>query len=94
MMHAVIGVWDMGAGQEQAQQEGLDRIVEGVSRLPGFHQGYWCAGPDARSHTFIVFTTREAAESFADEVRGNAENQARAGIANLSLDVVEVTASR
>lgn len=46
-----------------------------------------------RSHTFIVFEDRGAAERFEAEVRGNSENQERSGVRNVSLDVVEVRAT-
>lgn len=93
-MHVVIGVWDMDPAREQEQRQGLERIVAGVSALPNLVKGYWCGGSDPRrAHTFIVFASQEAAEAFADDVRGNLANQAAAGITNLSLDVAEVTAT-
>jgi len=57
-------------------------------------KGYWSDGEDpTRSHTFIVFPDRVAASSFADEVRGNVGNQARAGVRNISLEIVAVRAT-
>jgi hypothetical protein len=44
------------------------------------------------STTFIVFDDRAAAEAFAVDVRGNIENQRRAGVENLSLVIHEVAA--
>lgn len=93
-MYAVVGVWEMDAARGEAQQSGLEGIVAGVSQLPGLVKGYWsdCEDP-ARSHTFIVFSDREAALAFADSVRGNVENQARSGVRNISLDIVAVKAT-
>jgi hypothetical protein len=49
------------------------------------------ANEDAtRTHTFIVFADRAKAEAFAETVRGNLENQRRAGVENLSLVIDEV----
>ena len=44
------------------------------------------------STTFIVFDDRAAAEAFAVDVRGNIENQRRAGVENVSLVIHEVAA--
>ena len=93
-MHAVIGVWELDPAARDAQDEQLDHIVEGVSRLPYLVQGYWGDAEDSgRSHTVIVFDDRDAALAFAESVRGNVEQQARYGVRNISLDVVEVKAT-
>ncbi len=93
-MFAVVGVWEMDPGQGELQAEGLDRVVAGVSELPGLVKGYWSdSSQPNRSHTFIVFEDRGAAESFAADVRGNIENQSRAGVRNVSLDLVAVRAT-
>lgn len=66
-----------------------------MSKAPGIVKGYWAEGTadPPRSHTFIVFADRASAEAFAADVRGNLENQARAGVTNLSLDIAEVSAT-
>ena len=70
-----------------------DRVA-GVGRLPGLVKGYWSDGTDPRtSHTFILFSERDAAEQFAADVRGNVDNQAAAGVTNVSLDLTEVIAT-
>ena len=57
-------------------------------------KGYWSDGTDPRtSHTFILFAERDAAEQFAANVRGNVDNQAAAGVTNVSLDLTEVIAT-
>ncbi|WP_210440030.1 hypothetical protein [Nocardioides xinjiangensis] len=71
----------------------LDRIVEGVRAAPGFVHGYWADSAPTRSHTFIVFADRAAAEVFAEDVRNNLENQARAGVRNEELAIAQVVAS-
>ncbi len=93
-MYVVIGVWEMDPELRDVQRAILDQIVAGVGRLPGIVTGFWAEAADpARSHTFIVFADRPSAEAFAAEVRGNLENQARAGVTSVSLEVAEVTAT-
>ncbi len=93
-MYAVVGVRELDPDRAEAQQSALERIVAGVSQLPGLVKGYWSDYEDpARSHTFIVFSDRDAAAAFAADVRGNAENQNRSGVRNLSLDIVAVKAT-
>ena len=68
-------------------------MVEGVGRLPGLVKGYWTGSEDGtRSHTFIVFADRPAAVAFAEDVRGNVENQRLAHVENVSLVIEEVAA--
>ncbi len=93
-MYAVVGVWEMDRARDEAQRAALEGIVAGVSQLPGLTKGYWSDYEDpARSHTFIVFSELDAAVAFADNVRGNAENQTRSGVRNISLDIVTVKAT-
>jgi hypothetical protein len=93
-MYAVIGVWEMDPQRREMQREGLEHVVAGVQQLPGFVKGYWAQGAEpTRSHTFVVFTDQASAESFLAEVRGNIDNQARAGVRNVSLDLAAVVAS-
>jgi hypothetical protein len=46
-----------------------------------------------RSHTFIVVADRPSAEVFADDVRGDFEGQALAGVTNVGLEIATVTAT-
>ena len=86
-MFAVIGQCRMDPKLDDEQHSGLQRIVAGVGQLPGLVAGYWTgAAGGATSHTFIVFDDRAFAEQFASDVRGNAQNQRRPGVENLSLD--------
>jgi hypothetical protein len=92
-MYVVIGVWQMDPGRASTQAEGLERIVAGVGQLPGLVKGYWTRDySSSRSHTFVIFDERAVAEAFAADVRGNFENQARAGVANVSLSIDEIVA--
>ncbi|HWH99853.1 MAG TPA: hypothetical protein VNT27_05945, partial [Propionibacteriaceae bacterium] len=92
-MFAVIGQWRMDPQLGDEQHTGLQRIVAGVGQLPGLVAGYWTGeAGGSSSHTFIVFDDLAAAERFASDVRGNAENQRRGGVENLSLVLEEVAA--
>jgi hypothetical protein len=91
----VIGLWELDPELHDIQRQLLDDIVAGVSRAPGIVKGYWAhvTTDPSRSHTFIVFADRASAEAFAADVRGNFENQARAGVTNVSLELAEVSAT-
>jgi hypothetical protein len=92
-MFAVVGAWEMDPSLASVQQDVLRRIVSGVRQAPGLVKGYWTGpGESGRAHTFIVFVDRQNADVFATDVRNNIENQARAGVRNLSLDVAEISA--
>jgi hypothetical protein len=92
-MFAVIGVWEIDPSLASVQQDVLDHIVSGVRQAPGLVKGYWTGpGASTTAHTFVVFADRQSAEMFAADVRANVDNQARAGVRNLSLDLAEITA--
>ncbi len=93
-MYAVMGTWQMDHGLRERQLSILqDHIVPGVRQAPGIVKGYWSedSGTD-RSYTFIVFDTRQAADSFASSVRGNSEAQGQSGVAMVDLAILEITA--
>lgn len=94
-MFVVVGLWELDPELRDVQKQVLDRIVAGVSQAPGIVKGYWAEGTadPPRSHTFIVFADRASAEAFAADVQGNLENQARAGVTNISLDLAQVSAT-
>ena len=94
-MFVVVGLWELDPELRDVQKQVLDRIVAGVSQAPGIVKGYWAEGTadPPRSHTFIVFADRASAEAFAADVKGNLENQARAGVTNISLDLAQVSAT-
>ncbi len=93
-MYAVVAIFEL----DQAAFEGglghlTERIVPNVSREPGFVSGYWTHDPAAgRSYNLMIFATQEAAELRAADVRGNATNQAQAGVRPVSIAVTEVVA--
>jgi hypothetical protein len=92
-MFVVVGVWKMDPSLASMRQDMLGQIVSGVRQAPGLVKGYWAGtGESTTSYTFIIFTDGETAERFAADVRANAENQARAGVRNLSLDIAEIAA--
>ncbi len=63
-LHVVVGTWETDPHLAEVRQQMLSRIVDGVRRAPGFVQGYWADSSPFRSHTFIVFSDRSAAEAF------------------------------
>ncbi len=91
----VIGLWELDPELREMQGQVLEGIVAGVRQATGIVKGYWAEGTvdPRRSHTFIVFSDRVSAESFAVDVRGNLENQARAGVTNRGLDIAEISAT-
>jgi heme-degrading monooxygenase HmoA len=93
--YAVVGQWTMDPSRADEQQRELnERIVPLVSASPGFLEGHWTRQPDARRHvSFVVFEDEASATSFAEFVRGEGRTQQAAGVANDSLEVVELLAS-
>ena len=92
-MFAVIGEWRMSPELHDRQQSGLQGIVAGVGRIPGFVSGWWTGSADgANSHTFVVFDDLAAAEAFASNARANLDHQREAGVENVALTVEAVTA--
>ena len=94
-MFVVIGLWELDPKLREMQRQILEGIVARVGQAPGIVKVYWAEGTSdpPRSHTFIVFADRMSAEAFAADVRANIENQARAGVTNLSLDLAEISAT-
>ncbi len=94
-MFVVIGEWELDPAVEELRRSLIPDLVAGVSQAPGLVKGYWSAeaADPTRSHTFIVFDDRASAEAFAADVRANLQNQQRAGVRNLRLDLAEITAT-
>jgi hypothetical protein len=79
-MHAVVAIFRVERPQSDEYLQFLrERIVPAVSQEPGFIAGYWINDGE-RSYNTLVFDSREAAESRAADVRGNAANQVAAGL--------------
>jgi hypothetical protein len=92
-MWAVIGTWRQDPERADRANEVLtSRIVPGVRDLPGLVKGYWASSEGDRSHTYVMFAERAAAEAFAADVRGNTTNQAASGIEAVDLVVAEIVA--
>jgi hypothetical protein len=89
----VIGVWHLDPALDDVRRGLMSDLVAGVAQAPGIVKGYWAAdaADPTRSHTFIVFEDRASAEAFAADVRSDLENQARAGVTSISLDLAEVS---
>jgi hypothetical protein len=76
---------------EAQTENGLAELLEtAVGRARHRRRSRCASGPTSM---FIVFADRMSAEAFAADVRGNIENQALAGVTNLSLDLAEVAAT-
>src|SRR3954467_8461053 len=93
--HATIATFRMDPAQEAAQIQGLQEfIVPSVRQAPGFVAGYWTLDRESNERVaFILFDSREAATSLAENVRANAPNQVAVGIELLSIRVSEISAS-
>jgi len=93
--HATLATFDMDLSREAEQREGLDRmIVPGVRDAPGVVSGHWTLDREAsQSIVLITYATRGAAEAMVENIRGNAANQAQAGLDLVSVRILEVAAT-
>jgi quinol monooxygenase YgiN len=93
--HATVATFRNDPSRADQQRQGLhELIVPGVRRHPGFVSGTWMLDREAAtSLAVITFTSREAAEAFEGNVRGNAANQAAAGVELVDIRLLEVEAS-
>jgi len=76
---------------DETQRAYLDGIVERVGQEDGFVAGYWTHDGE-RAYNVLVFSSPEAAELRAADVRANAVNQQAAGIVAETITVAEVVA--
>jgi hypothetical protein len=78
----------------EVQQRGLEERIIPLSRTqPGFLQGRWTRAADGVRHiAFVEFDSADHADAFAAMVRSQeqAGEREKAGVANESLDIVEV----
>lgn len=90
--HATLATFDVDLSREAEQRKGLDQmIVPGVRGTPGVVSGHWTLDREAsQSIVLITYSTRGAAEAMAENIRGNAANQAQAGLELLSVRILEV----
>jgi hypothetical protein len=96
-MHAVVDVWDMGAGDWEEQQRALrEEIVPMVRDAPGFVAGYWMADrAAAKTHATIVWADERSARRFEESIWGAAGRRSRdeAGVGSEPTTVLEVLAA-
>jgi hypothetical protein len=92
--HATLATFRMDPAREAEQREGLERmIVPGVKATAGFVTGCWTMDRTTnQSVVLITFTSSDAAEAFATNVRANAPHQAAVGIELVDVRIVEVSA--
>lgn len=93
--HATIATFAMDPARVAEVRPILhDVIVPSVREFPGVVSGHWLTdGGGDESVAVVTFTSREAADAFAQNVRGNVTNQAAVGIELVSLRLVDVEAS-
>jgi hypothetical protein len=93
-MYAVVGIWNIDPAFRDTQDQGLhELVIPSVRNHPGFVAGYWMRDPHSgKGHTTIVLDSEQSAQAFKENVLGNSQNQAKAGITTDSLAVVEILA--
>ena len=93
--HATLATFRMDLSREAEQREGLNQmVVPGVRASPGFVAGCWTLDREvSESVVLVTFDAIEAAQAFAENVRGNAPHQKGVGIELVSIRIVEVSAS-
>jgi NADH dehydrogenase len=93
--HATLATFRVDLTREAQQRQGLDElIVPGVRRFPGFVTGHWTLDRTAaESIVLLTYDSLTAAESMADNIRGNADNQRQVGLELVDVRVLEVAAS-
>jgi hypothetical protein len=93
-MYAALIELDVSGVERDAGLEVLrERIVPGISALPGFRSGVWLTGNetgDALSLT--LWDTRESAQAMADRFGLGSSPQASASIARCEVREVAATA--
>jgi hypothetical protein len=93
--HATLATFKIDLTREAEQREGLERmIVPSVRQFPGFLSGHWTMDRQtSESLVLLTYDSREAAEAMAENIRGNAENQRRAGLDLVGVRLLEISAS-
>ncbi len=79
--HATLATFRMDLSREAEQREGIQRmIVPGVKQFPGFVGGNWPVDRQtSESIVLLTYDSLSAAESMAESIRGNADNQRQLG---------------
>jgi hypothetical protein len=79
----------MDLSRETEQRAALNQfIVPGVRQFPGFVSGHWTVDR-ATSESVVLITY----ESLDENIRGNAANQADAGLELVGVRILEISAS-
>lgn len=93
-MQAVVAVFKMDRALFAVQQRGLkERIVPFVKSQPGFVAGYWSYDhAAAKSYSFILLDTEDAARAFVETVTRANSGPNDAGVSLESITPVEVLA--
>ena len=93
--HATLATFRIDLAREAEQREGLERmIVPGVRQFPGFISGHWTVDREtSESLVLLTYDSQAAAEAMSENIRGNAENQRRAGLDLVGVRILEVAAS-
>jgi hypothetical protein len=91
-MHAVIGIFKMDPAFYDQQLQALNTmIIPMVKSQPGFRHGYWSYDrPGAKSYSYILVESEEAARKFAGMVKENNSRPNPFGVALESLTIVEL----
>lgn len=94
-MYAVVGIWTMLEGLRAEQDQGLlAQIVPSTKAHPGFVSGVWMRDPETgKGHTTIVLADETSARAMKAAIEANRQAQARVGVTNDTLALVEVTAA-
>jgi hypothetical protein len=93
--HATLATFLIDLSRETEQREALERfVVPGVRQFPGVVSGHWTLDRTT-SETLVLLTyeSRDAAEAMAENIRGNAANQAGAGLELVGLRILEIAAT-
>ena len=93
--HATLATFLIDLSRETEQREALERfIVPGVRQFPGVVSGQWTV--DRATSESVVLLTHEsldAADTMAENIRGNAASQADAGLELVGVRILEIAAS-
>jgi len=85
--HATLATFRVDLAREAEQREGLERmVVPGVRQFPGFVAGNWTIHRQtSESIVLLTYDSLTAAETMAENIRGNAENQRHVALELIGL---------
>lgn len=93
--HATLATFRMDLTREAEQRECLQRmIVPGVRQFPGFVAGNWTVDRQtSESIVLLTYDSLTAAETMAENIRVNADNQRHVGLDLVGVRILEVAAT-